>query len=270
MENLTELIEHTENAEYETNLEFELDILPSFCEAIGVDEDFLFYQTNIGEGLRPDGLIQINFNRAPWLVVEVKKSNAPHIIHQAQDQVRRYLEFTNADYAVIIGNGYISVTEPDGELFVEANPNDIEAIEEIESILTPPDYLLAPTEAEDVRRETSGEEVSFDNYSINLDDLETALEAVDEAETNHEKGDTFEELANLLFEAIPFLEVRDKNLETNTGEIDLVVEYQGTNEPTIFDNFCRFILVECKNWSNSVGVSKLEISRGRWTKQEST
>jgi len=96
------------------------------------------------------------------------------------------------------------------------------------------------------------------NYEINLGNLRDAIDAIDEAETTQEKGDTFEDLADLLFSAIPFLRIRGRQKLTKTSEIDLVVEYIGHDGKTFFDNWSDFILVECKNWSGSVGAPQIK------------
>ena len=63
------------------------------------------------------------------------------------------------------------------------------------------------------------------NFELDLGQFEQALEAVDKAQSAQEKGDSFEQFADLLFGGVPFLEVRDRNLRTSTGEIDIVIEY---------------------------------------------
>ena len=49
------------------------------------------------------------------------------------------------------------------------------------------------------------------------------------ADTAQEKGDALEAVATQLFRSFPYLLVRDQNLYTKFGEIDLVVENRGTD-----------------------------------------
>lgn len=83
-----------------------------------------------------------------------------------------------------------------------------------------------------------------------LDDL---LEATEDAETSQDKGDSLEELMELVFEkAIPDTEVRDMNVRTRVEEIDLQLHNQGRRFP--WDEMGTRIPVECKNWSETAGV----------------
>ncbi len=54
-------------------------------------------------------------------------------------------------------------------------------------------------------------------------------------------------LTDTLFSGLEMIEVRERNLRTKTGEIDLVLEHIGFDSKTLFDSYTRFILVECKN-----------------------
>ncbi|NLV10506.1 hypothetical protein GOC74_11265 [Halomicrobium mukohataei] len=90
-----------------------------------------------------------------------------------------------------------------------------------------------------------------------------ALREVDEADSTAEKGDSFERLAVLLFSGISFLQKRGRKLRTDTGEIDVIIEYQGSDDLTIFDEYSRFIIAECKNWSRSVGSSEIRVFKDR-------
>jgi len=77
------------------------------------------------------------------------------------------------------------------------------------------------------------------------------------AETKQEKGDALEAVATQLFRSFPYLTVRDQNLHTKFGEIDLVVENRGTDRHTLFNFHSRFILVECKHWIDPVPAKEI-------------
>lgn len=77
------------------------------------------------------------------------------------------------------------------------------------------------------------------------------------ADTAQEKGDALEAVATQLFRSFPYLLVRDQNLYTKFGEIDLVVENRGTDRHTLFNFHSRFILVECKHWIDSVPAKEI-------------
>jgi hypothetical protein len=122
---------------------------------------------------------------------------------------------------------------------------------------------LETANAENPDRSSTKNYVNTQNYEIDLIEFETALSAVDDADTNQEKKNTFEQLADLLFGAIPFLKVRERNQLTNTSEIDLVIEYTGSSQRTIFDDRSKYILVECKNWAGSVGANQVRDFKGK-------
>jgi len=71
------------------------------------------------------------------------------------------------------------------------------------------------------------------------------------------KKETLEELADSLLKGIKNIKVRERNLKNASSEIDLVAEYRGSDDYTIFDDYERFILVECKNWESSVGAKQV-------------
>ncbi|WP_459193168.1 restriction endonuclease [Halosimplex sp. J119] len=53
------------------------------------------------------------------------------------------------------------------------------------------------------------------------------------------------------------IEVRERNLRTKTGEIDIVLEHTGSETRTLFDSYTRFILVECKNWAGKTPAEEI-------------
>ena len=266
MDNLSDLLIRTEDHNFDRGMEFELDIIPSFCKILGVDQDYLFFQQNIGEGLRPDGVIQINPNEESWMVVEVKYSSNPQTINYGVKKISHYIHNLSSEYGVLIGVGHIIVQNSEGEIIFEATRGDEDLLEEIQQTLTPPEKYRTPGENIYGERERTNAHVSNPFYEIDLEQLEKLLNRVDQAEGTREKGESFEEFAEFLFGAVQFLEIRNRNLSTNTGEIDLVIEYTGSEEMTIFDEWCRFVLVECKNWSGSVGVSQVRDFKGKMDK----
>jgi hypothetical protein len=84
-----------------------------------------------------------------------------------------------------------------------------------------------------------------------INKLEELLQTAEDAETTNEKGDTLEEMMELVFEkAVPDTEVRDMNVRTRVEEIDLQLHNKGRRFP--WDEMGTRIPVECKNWSDSV------------------
>jgi len=102
-----------------------------------------------------------------------------------------------------------------------------------------------------------------------LQDLGNFIDAVDNAQTSMEKGESLETLMAYLFSGVPGFRVVDRNLHTSNEEIDIVVE---NCEGSPFQRDQQYVVVECKNWSSSCGKNeivalrdKIENRRGRCT-----
>jgi len=127
--------------------------------------------------------------------------------------------------------------------------------------------LRAP---EELPRETatsiqsaSEKSIQTENFELDNAKFTRALRAVNQADSASKKGNTFEHLAVLLFEGIPFLRKRDRKFRTATGEIDVIIEYLGSESLTIFDEYGRFLLAECKNWDESVSSDQIRIFKDK-------
>jgi hypothetical protein len=81
------------------------------------------------------------------------------------------------------------------------------------------------------------------------------LAAVDQAQTNNEKGNSFEQLAAYLLSGLEGVEVRDTNVNLAAEEIDILLWNAGIEE--VLRPWDGVILVECKNWSAPVGAQVL-------------
>ncbi len=79
---------------------------------------------------------------------------------------------------------------------------------------------------------------------------------VDSAATNQQKGGTFEELCQYLFESLDGVEVVERDRLMASEEIDLVLWNAGKEE--VLRQWDDVILVECKNWSAKVGAAMLD------------
>jgi len=87
------------------------------------------------------------------------------------------------------------------------------------------------------------------------------LANVDAATSAHEKGETFEDLAEYLLATLNGVEIVDRDFNTGAEEIDLVVWNAQTEE--VLRPWEGVIPVECKNWSTSVGAPQLDSFIGK-------
>jgi hypothetical protein len=132
---------------------------------------------------------------------------------------------------------------------------------EIWELLRPPEEL--PREIAPSIEGAKTNSIQTKHFELDTVEYTRTLRQVDEADSTTEKGDSFERLAVLLFSGISFLQKRDRKLRTPTGEIDVIIEYIGSDSLTIFDDYSRFILAECKNWSGSVGSDQIRVFKDR-------
>lgn len=96
----------------------------------------------------------------------------------------------------------------------------------------------------------------IDEYDINRHYFGSLINKVNGQVSNTtEKGNSLEQLATYLFLLIPGLVPRRNLLDVTLAfESDIVVRNLNNNAHLISDMFGRFILTECKNWENKVGV----------------
>lgn len=240
------------------------ELMLSLSDALGMDEDFMNTLPHMPEGLKPAGIAQINENKTPWAVFNIVPFDDPgRWRDESIGKMDQYLYYSGAELGVTLSTEYVIVHDSDFEIIHDVDTADESSLRRVELELKPPEMYKQQEENEGSDGRRTQNYAVGEHYEIDLVRLENAIDAVDQASTTQEKGDTFEELAGLLFGAIPFLRVRGRKELTNTSEIDLVVEYTGHSERTIFDNWSDLILVECKNWSGSVGAPQVRDFRGK-------
>lgn len=92
--------------------------------------------------------------------------------------------------------------------------------------------------------------------------IEELYEEASTAETTAEKGDSLESLVELIFEkAIPDTSVQSTNNRTRVEEIDLQLRNEEKRYP--WKDLGSPINVECKNWSETVGVDVIYSAFGK-------
>lgn len=227
-------------------------IAQDLADALGIDTDFVHTMRNIGEGLKPNAIVQINENKEPWAVFEIAPSYLEDQKEKLQGRMARYLHYTNAELGVIFTPSYVLVFDADGTVLHDVNAKDGHQVRRLQQVLSPPEIYQ-----KDNKRNPDGKRtqdyVLKPNYEIDLKEFEDALEAMDNADSSQDRGDAFEEFAGVLMESMPFIRVRERNLRSRTNELDLVVEYTGADETKSFDKVSSDFLIECKNWSDPVG-----------------
>ena len=101
------------------------------------------------------------------------------------------------------------------------------------------------------------EEINTEFFKMNINKYNKQLYKAYKAEASTKKGTTLEDVCEFLFSGFEFISVRDRNLYTKSDEIDLVLEYTGSEAHNLFDYHSRFIPVECKNIESTVSSKQV-------------
>lgn len=96
------------------------------------------------------------------------------------------------------------------------------------------------------------------------------IQRIETATTNDEKKKALETFAAWMVDRTSGLKVKHHNLRTTSSEIDLVVENVGAGHRSVFDEFGRHLLVECKNWGKPVGAKEVRDFVGKLLKTDAT
>lgn len=257
---------------YTSSIHFEKEVIPSFVDILGYDTVDIHYQVSIDavgrsdQTLHTDAIIARDTDVRPWLVIEVAYldqlfRDVGSLPEKYEERVSLRTKSHGAEYGVLLSKFHLIVTDGDTHRTFYLEDIGDEDVAEIRDLLKPPETLPSDRVASDA--EPRLDRIDTPNFELDLSAYQAALEAVESASSPAEKGDTFERLSALLFEGIPFVSIRHTNLRTATSELDLIVEYEDADQPTIFDDYNRFILVECKNRQASVGSADLRDFKGK-------
>ncbi len=91
---------------------------------------------------------------------------------------------------------------------------------------------------------------------FNINHFRTLIAQVDAATTNQQKGQSFEHLSIYMFEHLDGVDITEHDIRMPSEEIDIVLWNAQTEQ--ILRPWDSVILVECKNWSNTVGAPVLD------------
>lgn len=91
---------------------------------------------------------------------------------------------------------------------------------------------------------------------FDINQFSTLITNVDNATSNHHKGQSFELLSIYLFQHLDGVDVTEHDIRMPSEEIDIVLWNAQTEE--VLRPWDSVILVECKNWSTTVGAPLLD------------
>lgn len=231
-----------------SEMDFTQKIIPVLVSILGYDKNETFYELKAGQW-RADVVLSQDITSVPWFVIEVKRY-IPKNIGDWIYVLKRYLDALDCSIGIVVSPRLFILTVDN-----ESQRYDLSQISMAESQHI---YSILRKENQPSKNEKARER---SNKLVKL------IEAVENAQTNDEKGKSLERLANFLFDNVPSLHCKYLNLFTRSSEIDLVIEYnheKGVLHP--FHEAGRYCLVECKNWSKPVGVSPVRDFIGKLDK----
>ena len=250
---------------------FAADVLPALVRGLGYDPHDLYFEpaSSIGSGWQWDAVLAASRTTRPWIVFETKAHHSRILREQWREQLAAYVPHSQAEFGVLVSPLSLMIwSQRQGELYsydLARLTND--SLRQLLAVLAPPSEL--PTESISSSGIGDASATPCPHFSVNRSELVHRWRAVETATTPKDKGESLEALAALLFGGIPFLKVKYRRLTTSSSEIDIVVEYQGRAPiPTIFKETGRYALVECKNWSASVGAKHVRDFVGKLTKTQ--
>lgn len=183
------------------------------------------------------------------LTGRVKRAKKYFQLAMIEDVIDDQPSYASRPAFIVLSNEY---QIPESELDSLAG-KVISQLEKGISPLFPEKFFLDFALDESIAKVRDSDRELFDinhNFAKTLFDL-----AKKEDSSSNEKGKALEELMAYLSSSISGFEVR-ADIRTRDAQHDLIIRNTIQEDP-IFQEFGRYILVECKNWEESVGVKEV-------------
>ncbi|WP_440005868.1 hypothetical protein [Halomicrococcus sp. SG-WS-1] len=253
-----ELSQHLERlSQYEINglsdfSTFESEAL-KLIEILGYPDENIFYGMNADVGV--DCIVARNLATKPYLATEVKFYPRGKSSSTRFSKTSAILSEEDAEYGLLITNVELVIFE-EGDQFARYDLKSFskEDAKKVVNILSYTGHL--PEESAVAESEYVYSSIEYNEFEIDGSEYNSLLKQMREGPES-DKGDKLEDLAAMLISGVEFLNIRERNDRTSLGEFDIVAEYVGSRDITLFDDFNRFIPIECKNWGQSVGVGEV-------------
>jgi hypothetical protein len=207
-----------------------------------------------------DALVLDSETGTPALLFEVKQRAHPQLMDQGRFLLKEALPISGAFAGILISPDSIDAIGQEVDQHVALGTTSWEEAEGLRNAIA---------EAHRHWRRnlpSTGRPAARDRTDSNRSDCDALLDAVRTAATNDEKKKTLERLVRVVFERLSYLQVKYTDLRTASSEIDLIVENRGCAQHTLFDEFGRHFLVECKNWASPVGAKEVRDFVGKLLK----
>ncbi|WP_435097445.1 restriction endonuclease [Halarchaeum sp. P4] len=260
-ESLRSFLSDLSDRTFESAEAFEEEVIPELVAELGYRDTHLHFRVPLDAtyDLIPDAMVAAGRDKRPHLLVEAD-FEGEGVRGAATEKLAEYKERSRADYVVLVSPTELTVI--DGERHhVDLTDPDGDAVADVASALEPPESL--PDEPFVEHDPATERVIDTERFHLDLDAFEDVLHTVENPSSTQEKGESLENLAGLLFDGIDATATTEQNMFTATSEVDVVARHEGVRDYTLFDEYSRYILIECKNWSKPVGAKQIRDFKGK-------
>lgn len=242
------------------------DVVPALVEWVGFDPSWIRFEYAFVYGAQRvrvlDAVVLEPETERPFVVFEIKEGGRRHRGVDGYAQLQELLDATGAFAGIwltVTGLVTVGMDETVTINFGAVGPNDLEPLR---SVLQRAHAewrqgaLRLGRRPPPARRGRPGKRPECEQR------LQTIIDAV----TNDDKKKILEGLVRFLVDQVDYLLVKYADGRTASSEIDLVVENRGRSRHTMFDEYGRHFLIECKNWSQRVGAKEVRDFVGKLLK----
>jgi hypothetical protein len=242
------------------------DVVPPLVEWLGFDPAWLRFEYAFVYGAQRirvlDAVLLEPETERPFLVFEVKDGGRRDRRTDAYSELQELLDATGAYAGIWITGTELGTLGRGDEIsirFGTVSPNDLERLR---SVLWRDQAQWRDRALRLGRRQPPAQR----GRPGKRPECEQRFQATKDALTNDEKKKSLEGLVRFLVEQVDYLRVKYADVRTASSEIDLIVENRGRSRHTMFDEYGRHFLIECKNWSQRVGAKEVRDFVGKLLK----
>lgn len=177
------------------------------------------------------------------------------------DSLKEVKDVTGAQFVVYISNSEIFVYRNEVEVWIPYGQDRQDSLEKLIELLSatsfPSEDLGKAANIEMILDRPEWESVKLNTENVHLEMAEyySKLKRVYTASSTAEKGNSLENLAEVLFSSIKSLTLQTTNLRTTTSEIDLIYRHSSS--------LGEYVLVECKNWGKPMDSKAVRDFEGK-------
>lgn len=241
---------------------FEEEVIPELVAELGYPDNELFFRVPLDAtyDLIPDAMVSAGRDKRPYVLVEAD-FDGEGVREDAMEKLAEYKSRSKAAYVVLVSPTELTVLDGDGGTTVDLTDLAEGDVADVADLLEPPEEL--PDEPFVEHDEDATSVIDDQHFHLDLGAFEEIHQTVLNPSSTKEQGESLERLAGMLFDGIDATSTTERNMFTETSEVDVVARHEGVRDYTLFDEYSRYILIECKNWSKAVGAKQIRDFKGK-------